>query len=370
MNGCAYLKNLQQVYFAVTNQCNLHCGYCYAIERNQGPQFFPTDAFKRIVDAIAFHAHSEHIEIIFHGGEPLLAPPKFFRDCMEYAAQVLEASHKTADFGIQSNLTLMTDEMLSLMERFNMSVSTSIDGPEAIHNAARQRWQTTMDWMKKIKSRGLKVSPIAVCSKHNHRLIGEIFAMFDAMDVRHTQVNIATSNVSLVPGSSFTPLTADEIFDVYQDILKYSLQYHIKEEKMSQMIRHYFGLSVRDLKALGCGNPFCHAGSTMIVFAPDGKMYPCSPCVSLAAHGQDYSLGTFGDPAVDDNYFASLQRFHEKSEHYMTECQQCAAANICEFDCPGYDRIDPVTRQNKCEAIKKFYAYLRTMDRDQLMEAI
>ena len=370
MNDYSYLKNLQQVYFAVTNKCNLHCGYCYAIEKNQSSKFFSFDMFKKIVDAIAYHASSKHIEIIFHGGEPLLASPEFFQDCLEYAIKVMETNHKTVDFGIQSNLTLMTNQMLSLMERFNMSVSTSIDGPEDIHNAARQKWQTTMEWMRKIKSRGLKVSPIAVCSRHNHRMIGDIFSMFDSLDVRHIQVNIATSNVSLVPDSPFTPLSADDIFEVYKDILQYGPQYHIKEEKMSQMIRHYYGLSVRNLKALGCGNPFCHAGSTMIVFTPDGKMYPCSPCVSLDGHGQDYSLGTFGDPTVDENYFPRLQRFHEKSEHYLSECQYCPAARICEFDCPGYDRIDKVTRQNKCEAIKKLHALFDTMDKNRLIEAI
>lgn len=365
-----YLTNIKQVYIAVTNKCNLSCGYCYAIEKNLKSKIFSFPTFKQIVDGICNYSISKCIEIIFHGGEPLLAKPSFFEDCLSYAQKKMQESGKEVDFGVQTNLTLMTFDLLDLFQQYSVSISSSLDGPETIHNSARQDWKKTKEWFGEIKKRGMKISPIIVCSKHNYSHIEEIFQMFDQMGIRHIQINIATSNISLIKNSPYAPLSSSEIFMVYKNIVDCCHKYKIKEEKMYHMLTRYMGTSTDYMNSLGCENPFCHAGSSMIVFTSDGEMYPCSPCVSLAKHGIDFKIGNFGEEMSQDVYYDRLSFFHRKSNRYLYECQQCSANKICEFDCPGFDKIDSMTRINKCKAIKDFFSWLDTQDRELIKSII
>lgn len=358
-----YLRNIKQAYFEVTNKCNLTCGYCYAIQRRSSALFFSIELFQDIVNMIARHAVSKHIDVIFHGGEPLLLGYDFYKNCIEYAKLTMNQAGKEVSFGIQTNLTLMTKDFLWLFEKYSVSISSSIDGPEDIHNSARQRWKDTMFWLREIKLKGMAISPIVVCSKHNNKRIKDIFTLFDNVNIRRIQVNIATSNTSVQAHSRFTPLSVNEILCVYKDIFNYCYSFGIREEKMYHMLSRYIGLNSNFRHCLGCENPFCHAGTSMIVFTPKGEMFPCSPCVSLSICGEDYKIGNFGESISCDHYLERLARFHEKDDKYKNECLNCNASLICEFGCPGFDRIDPITQKNKCEATKCFFSWLEQTDK-------
>lgn len=366
MDSFPYLKNLKQAYFQVTNKCNLACGYCYAIEKNCLTRVLYEQKYKEIIDGIAKHSLSKHIEIIFHGGEPLLAKYRFYETCLKYAKEIFSAYGKIVDFGIQTNLTLMTTELLDLFENYSVSISSSIDGPERVHNTARQQWNNTIKWLIEIRRRNMKVSPIVVCSKHNVEYVEDIFQLFDNCDIRRFQLNIATSNYKFAPHTSFLPLTSEEILSVYKNTVNCSFKYKMSEEKVTHMVRRFIGFSKNYMTALGCENPFCHAGSTMIVFTPNGEMFPCSPCVSLAINGPNFMIGHFGEHMSTDNYFDILAKFHQKGQKYLEECPNCPASIICEYNCPGFDRIDEVTRNNKCHAIKEFFLWLKGVNRNVL----
>lgn len=356
--GYSYLNNLKQAYFEITNKCNLSCGYCYAIQKKEKAEYFAIVLYKNIIDKISENSVHKNIEIIFHGGEPLLQSVDYYSHLFSYAKGVLNSNNKNVDFGIQSNLTLLNDDFLYLFKEFNVKISTSIDGIEDIHNKARGKWADTVGNFIKAKEFGISISPIVVCSRHNFNSIEDIFKLFSKLGVDRFQLNIATSNVGFQVDSEFIPLNANEILHVYSETLKNCIKYHIIEEKMWGMLKRFSTKSKDYINNLGCENPFCHAGTEMIVFTPNGDMYPCSPCVSLSKLNMDFSIGKYGDDISDERYLAVLEKFHAKDNKYFNECSQCEASLICEFNCPGFDRIDPVTRENKCNAIKLFFNYI------------
>ena len=122
-----YLKDLNIIYIEVTNKCNIACEYCYAVQKSNSRHIMDFPLFKTIVDSVIANSSQEKFSIIFHGGEPLLAKPAFFRDCMEYASKEFSQNGKTVDFGLQSNLILLSDEMCDILKRYDVSVSTSIE---------------------------------------------------------------------------------------------------------------------------------------------------------------------------------------------------------------------------------------------------
>jgi uncharacterized protein len=75
------------------------------------------------------------IYIVFHGGEPLLAEKKVFRDIVD---GIREACHNTeVRFTVQTNGTLLTEDWCLFFRDLQIQVGISIDGPEEIHNQNR-----------------------------------------------------------------------------------------------------------------------------------------------------------------------------------------------------------------------------------------
>lgn len=121
----------------VTSCCNLNCKYCYVF--NQGDYSYlrePPVLNKGLVDQILLrideHCKSHGITnflVIFHGGEPLMAPKSFF------SYFVSEAKKKVTNaellYGIQTNATLLTQEWIDMFNYLDISIGVSLDGPKS-----------------------------------------------------------------------------------------------------------------------------------------------------------------------------------------------------------------------------------------------
>lgn len=126
----------------VSSCCNLNCKYCYVF--NQGdtsykkePAIIDNNLIEPIVKKIKEHCEKHFVKtflIIFHGGEPLLVPKEFyalFIDC-------ITKSIPDTDFlyGLQTNGTLLTQELFTYLDNLNISIGISLDGTE---KASRNR---------------------------------------------------------------------------------------------------------------------------------------------------------------------------------------------------------------------------------------
>lgn len=363
-NDYSFLRDLNIIYIEVTNKCNLCCKYCYAIQRKLPARMMDFSLFKRIVDLVAINSRQKHMSIVFHGGEPLLAQPEFFVNSMSYAEDCFAREGKTVDFGLQSNLLRLSDAMIEILKRFNVKVSTSVDGPEKVHNKARGGWKQTVSNFEKIRLAGIPINFIAVCSQHNKNCIESLFVLAKDMGFSSLQLNIASSPQLVDPVSLYCPLSADEIYGIFRECLSLTEKYGIVEKKTSSMVRYFLESSGDRMRQLCCDSPFCHAGTHMLVFTPDGMIYPCSPAVPLSMGSDGFLLGSINDGS--EFFFKTLASFHEKGEKYSTQCINCAAAKICDFGCPAFDRIDPVTAENHCQATKKLYDYFLQLGADNL----
>lgn len=360
------LSNLGIIYIEVTNKCNLACKYCYAIQRYQKANRMTIELFKQIVDFVAQYSKQNKISIIFHGGEPLLASPIFFKDCIKYANYRFQEGGKIVDYGIQSNLVLINDEIIDILQSNKVEVSTSIDGPSEVHNKARADWEKTKNNFIKLKESGIKVNFISVCSQHNKNHVEELYQMAKELNTSSLQLNIASSTQLIDPKSPYPPLSASDILNVFKDCIRCSIKYGIVERKLKLMIKHFLSPTNERLKQLYCDSPFCHAGINMLVFTPDGKIYACSPAVPLSFSIGDYSLGVIDKEIKVAHFEKTLIKFHSKGNKYSTQCVKCEASKICDFGCPAFDRIDPITAENHCLATQSLFDIFKKMPQEEL----
>ena len=100
---------------------------------------------------IALMSPSKSIKIEFQRGEPLLNY-KTVKFIIEYATKQASSKGKEVEFVVCSNLTMATDEMFRYFADNNVLISTSLDGPQNVHNFSRRYRDGTGTYEDFIKS--------------------------------------------------------------------------------------------------------------------------------------------------------------------------------------------------------------------------
>ena len=140
----------------VTLRCNFKCIYCQASSTSLDKKGFDMtqETAKKVVDTI-FEAPSPGITIEFQGGEPLVNWP-IIQYIVKYAEEKNKKAHKDILFSLVSNLSLMTDDKYDFIKKHHISVCTSLDGPEKLHNKNRpypgyNSYKVTTAWIQKMR---------------------------------------------------------------------------------------------------------------------------------------------------------------------------------------------------------------------------
>jgi uncharacterized protein len=133
-----------QVVLKVSESCNLKCSYCYFFfagdeSWKSHPVSIALDTVGHVgayLRQLATAHHLKQIEVILHGGEPLLMRNDRFRKLLQTFRQ-----HETPDFcfvfSIQTNAVLIDDEWVDIFAEFNVSVGVSLDGNREVNDLHR-----------------------------------------------------------------------------------------------------------------------------------------------------------------------------------------------------------------------------------------
>lgn len=125
--------------FVVTLRCDHSCHYCQ-VSRQTSDKFTYDMSFETAAKSVELmmKSPSEQLTLELQGGEPLLAFD-VIRYIIPLAKRRANALGKELDIVVTTNLANATDDMLRYLRDENVKVSTSLDGPEFIHNANRPR---------------------------------------------------------------------------------------------------------------------------------------------------------------------------------------------------------------------------------------
>lgn len=123
----------RQFILKVHSRCNLSCSYCYVYEMADQawrgmPKRMSRDVAHQAVERIAEHAEGhalESVDIIFHGGEPLLAGAQWLAGL---AGALVDRVQGQVNLSLQTNGTLLDRPMLETLKRLHVQVGVSLDG--------------------------------------------------------------------------------------------------------------------------------------------------------------------------------------------------------------------------------------------------
>ena len=120
--------------------CNLDCAYCFFLSKEMlypGSRFRMADELLETYIRQLIEAHRvPHVTIAWQGGEPTLMGVDFFRRSLALVEKYRRPG-MTVEHTIQTNGTLVDDELAAFFGEHDFLVGISIDGPRAMHDAYR-----------------------------------------------------------------------------------------------------------------------------------------------------------------------------------------------------------------------------------------
>jgi His-Xaa-Ser system radical SAM maturase HxsB len=371
-----------------TLRCNYKCVYCQASSRDLASKGHDMNlkTAKRAVDLI-LASPSQVITIEFQGGEPLVNWPvvKFI---VEYSRQKNKKIHKILLISLVTNLSLMDKEKFDFLADNRVSVCTSLDGPEEVHNLNRpfpgkNSYKVTSDWIKKIKkiekerqASGKDIyhlSSLVTVSKeslkHPKEIVDEYRKWgFEGIHLRQLSYLGAAGEAKNRIGYS-----VEDFLKFWKRALDYIIDLNLQGKRfyergsriMLQKIMQEVDPGFTELRSP------CGAVTGQILYNYDGKVYSCDE--GRMCGDDTFAVGDLGDLAkkgmTPAKYYRKIIN-NQKTKTLLacstldnTQCDYCAYKPYCGI-CPVmnymiYGNLFPAGPSNDwCKAHSAMFDYL------------
>jgi His-Xaa-Ser system radical SAM maturase HxsB len=156
-----------------TLRCNHQCIYCHSASAT--PEKAGKDMDEKTADSILnfiFQSPNQQIKIEFQGGEGLLNK-NVIRYIIEHVKELEKETKKNAKIVLVTNLTLMDEAFLDYLLSRDVTLTTSLDGPEEVHNKNRKyfggqgTYKDVVKWVEAIKQKKKNVGLLMVTTRHS-----------------------------------------------------------------------------------------------------------------------------------------------------------------------------------------------------------
>jgi uncharacterized protein len=169
--------------------CNLRCRYCYELPLLGDRTRMSLDAIERMFTnvALGFRGSAEPIAINFywHGGEPLLIPPAFYRQVFDLQRRVFSDSVHRVTNSIQSNFTVIDDDRIALLREFDgVGVSLDLFGGLRVDLRGRNSEARALANLARVREAGIAVAGITVLSRANVAHVRGIYEFYRSQRMR------------------------------------------------------------------------------------------------------------------------------------------------------------------------------------------
>ncbi len=139
----------------LTLQCNHFCVYCRAVGSGGHKKSLMSNKIAMKTMDFIMNSPSKNVTVEFQGGEALLNW-EVLKKSVAYIKKLNLKAKKDLEISVVSNLSLMDDEKMKFLIDENISLCTSLDGPEKIHNKNRifmggSSYALAVKWLKKFQ---------------------------------------------------------------------------------------------------------------------------------------------------------------------------------------------------------------------------
>jgi len=336
--------------FVMTIRCNQNCIYCQASSRtsDQVNYDISIETLNYAID-LMFQSPSPHLTMEFQGGEPTIAFEKL-KYAIEKTEEINIKKNKIITYVLCTNSVSFSDEILDLCLKYKILISTSLDGPEFIHNQNRGKsdsYQKVVQGINIARDKlGFdKISALMTTSNYSLDYPKEIIDSYIENNFSNIFIR-ALNPYGLAQNNDNWEKYNHSFIEFYKTALDYIIDINKRgiyfEESFTTLILKKiltpFSTGFVDLQS--------PAGliNSVIVYNYDGCVYASDESRMLAEHNDfTFRLGTVKDKYNDIFYGEkSLEIANTWANEALAGCSDCAYQTYC-----GADPVRNYTTQNR-----------------------
>lgn len=332
-----------------TDYCNMNCVYCFNNRKtNRDNSVMSLELLKHTYSTILPFYKS--VKFIWHGGEPTSAGIEFFQKAIDMQAEMKLVDTKIKN-SIQSNLTLVDEEMARFLTENHFGVGGSFDGIS--NEKTRHCSERILRGRSLIVNNGGTVGFIEVVQRNNVNMLIDDYLWFKKNNINYTLNMYMTDNPgdenSLFVNPEEYGRSICELFDYWL----FDTECNIQLSYFSEFL-NYIILGKKSL----CLYTSCLG--KYIAVRKDGSIYQCNRDFS-----DSYSFGNVLDYEDIRDCFKSegFKRLVESAVVRRKKCMnKCELFNFCAGGCNsssimGGDVHEP--NAIVCKALKIIYYHIK-----------
>ncbi|MBC9784302.1 radical SAM protein [Heliobacterium chlorum] len=340
--------------------CNISCDYCF----EKGKKLDFIEAMSPLTLENSLNWIGQPIEIMLHGGEPLMIGKERFDSLLDLISRHKEQIRSVF---LQTNGTLLDHEWLELLfnhyKHLNIEVAISLDGTAEMNKLrvtkdGKPTFESIIHAFKLLEGIGKKAGLLSVISKHALDFTESYVDMLLSIDnLRFVKINPL---FDVIPGgldrNSITP-------QEFTEFLKGVFLSYINRGGYRKFPIEPFLSLIQQIE--GVGSKYCNYNQkkclNFTTLYPDGKMSICD-CFSIA----DFPIKT---QDVDSFRVAiELLSYSEKVQELkkmMEECQKCDIWSLCQGGCLSqrwyFQKYAPELHEDYCLHRRELFGFTKEL---------
>ena len=292
--------------FVLTNVCNMCCRYCQATDPKSGKGgFMSPETGRRAVD-IALQCPSKGLTFEFQGGEPLLNFDTA-KEIILYTEQ--HKGDRDIRYTMVSNLIALTDEKLEFLKKYNVNVSTSLDGHKELHDWNRivrngeSSYLFAEKGLQRLQEAGISGGAIETTTRRSLHSSKDIVNTYLAHDMHQVFLRPLTPLGMAAADWYELGYTVSEYLQFYQEALEYILYLNEQGIEFQELFATYFLKKILGNYAenyMELRSP-CGGSIGQLAYYYDGNIYTCDEGRMVSESGdQSFCLGNVYSSSYTD----------------------------------------------------------------------
>ncbi len=348
-----------------TYSCNLRCKYCYLSNDTKTDMGVFDVAFaKHIVlnlKQLLSSQKKRKVNIIWHGGEPLLWGADNYREILQFSAAKL--SEFEVKHSMQTNLTLVNQEYIDLFKHYNVHVGFSLDGDKIVNDAQRVfangngTHEVIMEKLRLCRENGLSLGCIVVGSKKHIGHIPELYRFLSENNLNF-KFNPIFSAGEAVHNADEYSVTPDEYATMAIEL--FDLWFYDKEHRITESNFVEIASNLVTKQTNGCmfGK---NCQDNFLAITPTGDVMPCGRFCDNSL--KQYAYGNLHTETLEQ-ILSKIKRsavYKRYSHIENSSCAKCEFFGICHGGClhDGFLKSgDFESKTFLCSAYKRIFAHI------------